>query len=88
MLESYKAKWVEELHVVLWAYRATPHNATKETPYSLAYGTEAIVPLEIRLPSLGVQTYQSQANQKAIFEIVTFLEDKREMTTVQAIMYQ
>lgn len=52
MLESYKAKWVEELHVVLWAYRATPHNATKETPYSLAYGTEAIVPLEIRLPSL------------------------------------
>lgn len=55
--ESSKAKWVEELPHVLWAYRVIPHSTTKETPYPLAYGTEAVVPVEIGLPSLQVQTY-------------------------------
>ena len=82
MLESSKAKWVEKLPTILWAYRVIPHSATKETPYLLAYGVEAIVPVEIRLPSLQVQTYYNKACQGAMFEVVTFLEEKREMTAI------
>ena len=81
-LESSKAKWVEELPTVLWAYWVTPHSATKGTPYLLAYGTEAIVPMEIRLPSLQVQTYYSKACHGAMSEVVTFLEDKKEMIAI------
>ena len=35
--------------MVLWAYRTTARSATRETPFSLAYETEAVVPVEIWL---------------------------------------
>ncbi|XP_073049456.1 uncharacterized protein [Primulina eburnea] len=39
--------WVEELPSVLWAFRTTPRTSTRETPYSLVNGSEAILPVEI-----------------------------------------
>ncbi|KAI5429190.1 hypothetical protein KIW84_033978 [Lathyrus oleraceus] len=36
---------------VLWAYRTTPHSTTGETPFRLTYGTEAVIPVEIRAPT-------------------------------------
>ncbi|XP_058783680.1 uncharacterized protein LOC131658400 [Vicia villosa] len=50
-LGEAKRAWVEELHSVLWAYRMTPHSSTGETPFRLTYGTEAVIPVEIREPS-------------------------------------
>ena len=38
----------------LWAYRITVRTPTQATPYSLVYGTEAILPLEVEIPSLRV----------------------------------
>ena len=46
-----KRGWVEELHIVLWAYRITPHSTTSETPFRLTYGTEAVIPVETMEPS-------------------------------------
>ncbi|XP_071700350.1 uncharacterized protein [Rutidosis leptorrhynchoides] len=39
--------WVDELPKVLWAHRTTPKASTGETPFSLVYGSEAVVPAEI-----------------------------------------
>ncbi|XP_050889380.1 uncharacterized protein LOC127094613 [Lathyrus oleraceus] len=50
-LGEAKRAWVEELHSVLWAYRTTPHSTTGETPFRLTYGTEAVIPVEIRTPT-------------------------------------
>ena len=52
-LEKAKGKWVEELPQVLWAFRTTPRRSTGETPYSLAFGLEAIIPLETKIPKIG-----------------------------------
>ncbi|GJS64308.1 reverse transcriptase domain-containing protein [Tanacetum coccineum] len=43
--------WVEELPNVLWAQRTTPKMSNGETPFSLAYGTEAVIPAEIGIPT-------------------------------------
>jgi hypothetical protein len=51
-LEAAKGKWVEELPTVLWAFRTTPRRSTGETPYSLAFGSEAVIPLEVNFPTL------------------------------------
>ena len=48
-LEGSHGKWAEELHGVLWAYQTTPKTAREETPYSLVYGSEAIVPTEMHI---------------------------------------
>jgi transposase InsO family protein len=47
-LMAYVKKWVEELPSVLWAVRTTPTISNKETPFFLVYGSEALLPTELR----------------------------------------
>jgi len=42
-LGKAKGRWTEELREVLWANRCTPQTTMQETPYSLTYGTEAMI---------------------------------------------
>ncbi|GKD34109.1 reverse transcriptase domain-containing protein [Tanacetum coccineum] len=37
--------WVDDLAQVLWVHRTIPRNSQKETPFSLTYGSEAIIPI-------------------------------------------
>lgn len=43
-LEDAKGRWVQVLPPNLWASRTIPHLSIGETPYSLTYGTVAIIP--------------------------------------------
>ena len=45
-LDDAKGKWVEELPHILWTYKTTPRKSTGETPFSMTYGAEAVIPLE------------------------------------------
>ncbi|KAG9442388.1 hypothetical protein H6P81_018242 [Aristolochia fimbriata] len=49
-----KRSWDEKLCEALWAYRTSFRTPTQSTPFSLVYGTEAVLPLEVRLPSLRI----------------------------------
>ncbi|KAJ1700224.1 hypothetical protein LUZ63_000003 [Rhynchospora breviuscula] len=51
---GYHRNWHEKLPEALWAYRITYRTPTQATPYSLVYGTEAVLPIEVELPSLRV----------------------------------
>ena len=53
--ENLKGKWVEYLSEVLWAYKTTRKSATQETPFALAFGTEAVAPVEVGLKSPRVE---------------------------------
>ena len=46
--------WLENLAFALWAYRIYFHTSTRATPYSLVYGMEAVLPVEIEIGSLRV----------------------------------
>ena len=50
MTMSYK-DWHEMLHFALHGYRTLLWTSTGETPYSLVYGMEAVLPFEVELPS-------------------------------------
>ena len=52
-LDDAKGKWVEDLPQVLWTYRATPRRSTGETPFSMTYETEAVIPLESGFPTMN-----------------------------------
>ncbi|XP_070048531.1 uncharacterized protein [Nicotiana tomentosiformis] len=52
-----KKDWHEKIGEALWEYRTTFRLATQETPYSLVYGIEAVLPLEQQIPSLRI-TFQ------------------------------
>ncbi|KAI3451561.1 hypothetical protein Pfo_008226 [Paulownia fortunei] len=41
--------WVDELDSVLWAYRTTPRTTTGETPFSLVYAADAVIPIGLMM---------------------------------------
>ncbi|KAM1660756.1 hypothetical protein ACFX2K_003711 [Malus domestica] len=51
-LSDKKGKWPDELLGVLWTYCTTKKRVTHETPFSLAYGSKAIIPPNVVMPNL------------------------------------
>ncbi|XP_062075042.1 uncharacterized protein LOC133779056 [Humulus lupulus] len=77
-LEKMKGAWVEELPNVLWAYRTTPCTTTGDTPFSLAYGCEAVLPIEKKVNSYRIQAYEDQVNHVEMAGSLDLLEERRE----------
>ncbi|KAL0362156.1 UNVERIFIED_CONTAM: hypothetical protein Scaly_1170800 [Sesamum calycinum] len=61
-LDQAKGNWVDELPGVLWAYRTTSRRSTRESPFNLVYGMEAIIPAEIGEETLRIQQYEPEIN--------------------------
>ena len=87
-LELAQSNWLEELPSVLWTYRTTPRAATHETPFSLTYGAEAVVPAEIGLPSLRTQNFVATANEEELRCNLDRLETKREEAAIRMAKYK
>ena len=77
-LEGLKGKWVEYLPKVLWAYRTTRKSATQETAFALAFGTEAIAPVEMGLKSPRIELASAEHNKEALRLNLDLLDEKRE----------
>lgn len=63
-LEDAKGLWPELLPEVLWAYRTMPKTSTGETPYSLVYRTDVVIPVEVRESSLRYSMRADQATTR------------------------
>ena len=50
---TYK-DWHEMLPFSLHGYRTLARTTTGETPFSLVYGMEVILPVEVQIPSLRI----------------------------------
>ncbi|RVW37275.1 hypothetical protein CK203_088179 [Vitis vinifera] len=72
--------WSEELPFALWAYRTSFRTSTGSTPYSLVYGMEAMLPIEIEMGSLRVALEQQIPEAdwaQARFDQLNFLDERR-----------
>ena len=87
-LERAKSKWVDELPSVLWAYRTTPRRATGETPYAMAYGVEAVIPLEIGLPTIRTEAFEEGNNEASMSAYLNWAKKKREAALIKLAAYQ
>ncbi|XP_074346954.1 uncharacterized protein LOC141685769 [Apium graveolens] len=65
-VERLRNTWVDELLPILWAYRTTYKVTTKATPFMLAYGAEAVVPLEITHGSPMIEAFKSETNEEGM----------------------
>ena len=87
-LKDLKGKWVEYLPKVLWAYRTTRKSATQETPFALAFGTEAVAPVEIGLKSLRIELESVEHNEEALRLNLDLLDEKRDQVLKRTKDYQ
>ncbi|XP_071699825.1 uncharacterized protein [Rutidosis leptorrhynchoides] len=50
----------------MWAHRTMPKRSTGKTPFSLVYGTEAVIPAEIRVPTQRVLAFDIENAKQCI----------------------
>ncbi|GJY19149.1 reverse transcriptase domain-containing protein [Tanacetum coccineum] len=74
--------WVEELPHVLWAHRAMIKSSHRDTPFSLTYGTEAVIPAEIKMPTYRTVTVDAVHNDEELQLNLDLLEEKRERLAI------
>lgn len=72
----------DELPNVLWSHRTTPKTAIGETPFRLAYGTEAILSVEISTESLRIKNFDPKTSEEGLHlnnDLVDELRDSAQL---------
>ena len=59
-----------------------------ETPFQLAYGSEVVIPVEVRLTSYRVGNHDERKNDEAIHLQLHLLDEVRETAEQRLIRYQ
>ncbi|XP_070052102.1 uncharacterized protein [Nicotiana tomentosiformis] len=74
-LEDAKGKWPDDLLGVLWAYRTTAKLRMGETPFSLVYGSEALMLVEVGEPTLRFSRANKEKNNEVFLVKLDLLEE-------------
>ena len=87
-LEGAKVIWPEELPSVLWAYRKTVRTTTGETPFRLAYESEAFFPTKVGLTSYRVDNYDEMRNNNVMRLQLDLIDEVRTTIEQRLTRYQ
>ena len=77
-MDDAKGAWPEELPNVLWAYQTTARTPTGETPFKLTYGTEPIIPIEVKMSSIKQEMFHEENNDDQLKVILDYLDEVRD----------
>ncbi|GJW41305.1 reverse transcriptase domain-containing protein [Tanacetum coccineum] len=78
----------DELPQVLWAHRTSPKGSSKETPFSLAYGTEAMPPVEVDTPTKKANEINLSQTEDDLRASLEEQEEKKEIVTIRKATYK
>ncbi|XP_070057186.1 uncharacterized protein [Nicotiana tomentosiformis] len=90
MVDNFK-QWHEKLPFSLLGYRTTVRTSTGETPYLLVYGTEAVIPAEVQIPSLRIIQEAELNNAEWVqsrYEQLALIDGKRMNAVCHGQLYQ
>lgn len=87
-LEGSKGLWPEELPGILWAYSTTTRAPIGEAPFSLAFGTEVVILVEIRIASHRTANFDPDCNGRGLRGNLDLLEEKRDEVALRVVAYK
>ena len=65
IVNENRTDWDTKLHNALWAYRTSFKTSVQATPFRLAYGLEAVMPIEFQIPSLRIQVRERMPEEES-----------------------
>ncbi|GJX05454.1 reverse transcriptase domain-containing protein [Tanacetum coccineum] len=75
---------MEEIPHVLWAHRTMIKSSNGDTVFLLTYGTEAVIPAEIGMPTLRTTELDMVQNDEALKLNLDLLEEKKQAAIREA----
>ncbi|GKC27712.1 reverse transcriptase domain-containing protein [Tanacetum coccineum] len=75
--------WLKEISHVLWAHRTMIKSSNGDTPFSLTYGTKAVIPAEIGMPTFRTAEVNVDKNDEALEINLDLIEEKREQAAIR-----
>src|SRR6266540_2228564 len=83
-LRPYAGKCARELPSVLWVLRTSPSRATGESPFFLTYGSEAVLPTELKFGSSQVRNLNEKKSEDSQLADLDQLEEARGIDAIQS----
>ncbi|GJT62588.1 reverse transcriptase domain-containing protein [Tanacetum coccineum] len=74
---------MEEVSYVLWEHYTMIKSSNEDTPFSLTYGTEAVIPAKIGMPTLRTTKIHMVQNYEALKLNLDLLEEKIEQAAIR-----
>ena len=90
MTMTYK-DWHEMLPFAPHGYRTSERTSTGETPYSMVYGMEVVLPIEVQIPSLRIMKDAGLSEDDGIhtqLNQLNLIDEKRLIVVCHGQMYQ
>ena len=87
-LKRAKGIWLEELPSILWAYRTAARTPTRETPFRLTYGSEAVIPAEVGLTSYRVDNHNEGKNDEVMHLQLDLVDEVKATIEQRLAWYQ
>ena len=83
IIEGHKKEWDRNLNSALWAYRTSYKVTTGMTPFKMAYGLEAVVPMEFMVPmAMQEKLPMEKSQEERIQELLNLEEDRQQSILV------
>ena len=86
-MRGQKGAWPDELLGVPWAYKMTMRTPTSETPFKMAFGTKAVVFMEIGVSSIRRAWCNEQSNDEGLKLTLDCLPEVRDNAAQKMVLY-
>ncbi|GKG39957.1 reverse transcriptase domain-containing protein, partial [Tanacetum coccineum] len=87
-LSEGNKNWIKELPHVLWAHRTMIKSSNGDTPFSLTYGTEAVIPAKIEMPTYRTVALDVAHNDAELRLNLDLLEERHERAAIRKAKLQ
>ncbi|KAL0304587.1 UNVERIFIED_CONTAM: hypothetical protein Sangu_3074700 [Sesamum angustifolium] len=87
-LDRAGGNWVEELTSVLWSYRTTIRGSAGESPFSLVYKIETLIPVELGIPSHRIIHFNEESISQLLKAYLNLVDEVRETTFIRIQRYK
>nr|XP_025661188.1 uncharacterized protein LOC112756783 [Arachis hypogaea] len=87
-LDDAKSLWAELIPEIIWGYNTTIHLTTKETPFRLIYGSDAMIHVEISQSSLRTELADQTTQDIAQQTELDLIEELRSSAAIKHLAIQ
>nr|GEU58317.1 reverse transcriptase domain-containing protein [Tanacetum cinerariifolium] len=80
--------WVDELPNILLTHHTMLKTSNVETPFSLTYGSEAVIPAELEMPIYRTIQFNETSNEEEMRLNLDLIQERRETAAIIEAQYK